>query len=279
MIYSPADKTVGHVKEAYYAVQNLFALVDSTVSPASGLTVSENHYKSVFKYGLDRGGLPMVVLWEDGDTPTNTVAMTAVDVTVGATFEHPLYVDLRTGEISGIDDADWSVSDGSTYFQRIPVYDSPVLIAEAAAVHSMDREARARNWQWQRFGDPDASEADWSADRDEDGKNNLFEAETGGDPARIDGALPAVFKAAGDSSVEFVLNDIRISPILLRRSFNLSSWDTITSYDSVADAWTGDASVVEERIDGERRVSVNDADAVGESRVFYKLNFLTDSLP
>lgn len=50
-------------------------------------------------------------------------------------FEDPVYVDLRTGDVYEIPDKDWN-REGTKYtFYNIPVYDSPVMIADRSVLY------------------------------------------------------------------------------------------------------------------------------------------------
>lgn len=93
---------------------------------------------SVFGYqqnaGRQKAGKKQVVtVWLDSRTPGNSFKTTPVDLTIqNGNFDIPVWVDLLTGHIYEIPKSYWSKS-GTTYtFKNIPVYDSPVLIADAS---------------------------------------------------------------------------------------------------------------------------------------------------
>jgi hypothetical protein len=72
-----------------------------------------------------------VTVWLNGDIPTNHFSLKPVDIEVNTgNFDKPVWVDLMTGHVYEIPDKLWSKR-GSTYtFKEVPVYDSPVLIAD-----------------------------------------------------------------------------------------------------------------------------------------------------
>ncbi|MDA3926088.1 MAG: hypothetical protein PF904_15440 [Kiritimatiellae bacterium] len=49
-------------------------------------------------------------------------------------FKNPVLVDLRNGKVFDISKKDWSVNGTSYKFENIPVYDSPVLIADRTLI-------------------------------------------------------------------------------------------------------------------------------------------------
>ena len=72
----------------------------------------------------------MVALWFRDDKPTDSDARTLVDLTFsGARFHEPVLVDLLTGEVRALPRAEVRSA-----FSQIPLYDSPILIAEKSAL-------------------------------------------------------------------------------------------------------------------------------------------------
>jgi hypothetical protein len=79
----------------------------------------------------------LLAIHADG-APTDVNTMTAVDATFGrGAFTEPVLVDLRTGQVRAIPSANWSRCAAGVAFRQIPLYDSPVLIAERATLPIM----------------------------------------------------------------------------------------------------------------------------------------------
>ena len=132
------DKTVDHVKEAYYAVQNIAALFDDTLTRIEDFDAtvtggSEKSTYSIFGYRAD-GGEPVVTLWRDSDPPGKRPEMEDVSVRIPGTFTDPVWIDLVSGEVYDIDDSLWKQEGDSCVFTRVPVHDAVVVIAERGAV-------------------------------------------------------------------------------------------------------------------------------------------------
>jgi len=131
------DRTVEYPKPAYYSVQNLAAVFDNRL-------VRTTHFRaeldrdlplSAYAYRHGPSGQSVVTLWLHDQIPTDDNRKTAVDLTFhGVAFTNPLYVDLRTGRVYAIPRDAWSTRDGRATFRQVPVYDSPVLIADQAAL-------------------------------------------------------------------------------------------------------------------------------------------------
>jgi hypothetical protein len=70
-------------------------------------------------------------VWVNGGIPTNRFDLKPVDIEVKTgNFDKPVWVDLMTGQVHEIPAKQWTKT-GNTYrFTGIPVYDSPILIAD-----------------------------------------------------------------------------------------------------------------------------------------------------
>jgi len=131
------DRTVEYPKPAYYAVQNLTAVFDRRVVRLTGFRpqAGTDLPLSAYAYRHEPSGGSIATIWLSGDVPVNDTRKTAIDLTFrGAAFSDPLYVDLRTGRAYAIPRDRWSAQDGVTTFHQVPVYDSPVLIADRATL-------------------------------------------------------------------------------------------------------------------------------------------------
>lgn len=132
------DRTVEYAKPAYYAVQNLTAIFDHRLVCQRDFVATggaEGKPMSIYAYRHEPSKHMIVTLWFNGNIPVDDNAKTPVDLTFrNASFAHPVYVDLRTGRVYEIPRDRWSSTGGVTTFKQIPVYDSPVLIADQATL-------------------------------------------------------------------------------------------------------------------------------------------------
>jgi hypothetical protein len=132
------DRTVDHPKEAYAAVQHLTAIFDDTVQRITefeGRVDDGVAAKEYALFGYRAPGGPIVTLWRSADTPGQKPDFEHVTVTLAkTTFKNPVWVDLRMGFVYAIDPAQMKNKDGATTIQRVPVYDSVILLAERDAI-------------------------------------------------------------------------------------------------------------------------------------------------
>ena len=135
------DKTVARPKAAYQAVQHLAAIFDDALQPVAPYPYETTTDSSlaVFAYADRATGQQVVTLWMDGTVPSDSALTEPTDLTFYAgQFEEPVWVDVRTGAVHAIP-ADAYTQRGSVYrFQGLPIYDSPVLIAERSLIPTKD---------------------------------------------------------------------------------------------------------------------------------------------
>jgi len=133
LLYSRDDQTVAYAKPAYYALQNLAAVFDSTLARIADYRYHSDCDKSlsVFGYALRSSQAQVVTLWFDDDVPSDSNEKTAVNLhLLDGNFRAPVYVDLREGKVYEVASENWQQEAIGCRFWNIPCYDSPVLIAE-----------------------------------------------------------------------------------------------------------------------------------------------------
>ncbi|MBD3375345.1 hypothetical protein GF406_09945 [candidate division KSB1 bacterium] len=132
LLYANPDKTVHHKKKSYHALQNMAAIFDNRLqriehypSQFQELPLSLFGYENKYSYNQ------IVTLWLHDQVPQESNEKIDIDLTLfEGRFDDPVYVDLLTGEVFDIPEKNWQKR-GTVYeFSDIPVYDSPVLIAE-----------------------------------------------------------------------------------------------------------------------------------------------------
>lgn len=135
---NPPDLTVDYVKPAYYAAQNIFTIFDGSLVHVKNFTCTAdaNTPLAAFAYKNKDTGAEIAVLWIKNDMPSDSNAKTPTDLSlVGLHLKNPVYVDLLTGKVYALP----KPRDNSS-FKQVPLYDSPILIAEKAAL-PLDTEA------------------------------------------------------------------------------------------------------------------------------------------
>lgn len=152
IIESDSLKRAVRPKMAYYAMQNVASVFDNKLVRIKDLhdthninaTVGANEVKyhtgtdrslAVYGYAHKTTQKQVFTIWMDEAIPTNTNRTKNINFTVlNANFTQPVYVDLLTGAIYEIPDDQLLKKGRNLTFKNLPVYDSPILIAERTVV-------------------------------------------------------------------------------------------------------------------------------------------------
>ncbi|MER7575839.1 hypothetical protein [Streptomyces sp. NPDC126514] len=136
LLQTNTDKSIRYAKPSYYAVQTVASVLAGTEPlPGYRWSATPDAPLTVQAFAKRDTGRQIVGVWSGTAKPSESTARTATDLTfTGGNFTDPVYVDVRTGAVHDIPAANWSVQ-GTTYtFKDIPVYDSPVLIADRSVI-------------------------------------------------------------------------------------------------------------------------------------------------
>lgn len=201
------DLTVAYAKPAYYAAQHVMTLFDASLVRLTNFTFQSDAAVPLRGYGYRQTGTghSLVTVWFSGNTPSDANALTLVNFTFApVAFHDPVWVDLREGVVRAIPAATWSKDGASCSFTNLPVYDSPVVIAERALIPL----ATPRQEWWRRhFSVPEQQDAAISgdeADPDGDGVGNFREYLFGMHPRLNDATgLPRAEICAGRLTLRF----------------------------------------------------------------------------
>ena len=102
-------KGVVYARPKYFACRNMFSFFDDGVKP--------------------------VGMWYSHRIPSDALVFDAVRLSVpGVAFRDPVWMDMITGRVFALDAKDFETRGGTTVFARLPLWDSPILLAERGQV-------------------------------------------------------------------------------------------------------------------------------------------------
>lgn len=115
-------------RPSYYAVQHMMSFFDDAVKPLGVLECDSDSPRKLTVAGFEKGG--------------TSVALDRVDGTVkGVSFKDPVYVEMITGKVYELDKSAWKSAGGNTSFTQLPVWDSPMMLAERDQVELRKEKA------------------------------------------------------------------------------------------------------------------------------------------
>lgn len=135
------DMTIARPKLAYFAAQRVFSIFDYTLKrvrefelvTAPSAPIFAMAYRKVKNALANEANI--VVMWLSNGPPKDEFEPVLVDLRLqNINFKKPALVDLLTGEVYEIPQDRWSNSEEGARFAKMPIYDSPTLIAEFGAI-------------------------------------------------------------------------------------------------------------------------------------------------
>ena len=159
LLRANAGKKVIAVKRAYYAVQNVVSVFDSDLKRVAEPAITNVDISVVYYEYRNRTGSPVYAFWSCGRPERVTASANpkerryttvyerpgdsfetrpTVFTTKGVAMKEPVWVDLLTGRVYAYPKDRMREVDGETFYFDVPVYDSPCLLAERAALSLMN---------------------------------------------------------------------------------------------------------------------------------------------
>jgi len=122
-------------RPAYYAVQHMMSFFDDAVKPVGVLEYESDSPRKLTVAGFEKARTSVALLWYSDQVPRDELAWEKVDVTVkGLVFKHPVYVEMITGKVYQLDESACKSAGGNTTLTQLPMWDSPMMLAERAQV-------------------------------------------------------------------------------------------------------------------------------------------------
>lgn len=125
------------VKMAYYAVQNVVSVFNDAVAliPDYPCEVACAKPTAVFGHQVRKTRQQMVVFWDKSNVPGNANDTAPATLKIeGGHFQHPVWVDVITGNVYEIPAEQMTGEAGTVTFEAIPVYDAPAFITDRDAL-------------------------------------------------------------------------------------------------------------------------------------------------
>lgn len=136
LIRCDSMKRAEKIKQSYYAVQNTISVFDQPLvrvkeAPSS---VSSSHAITSFEYQNAVSKAKMLVMWDGSQIPADTYQTQKAVVSIKESgFKNPVWVDLLSGRVYKISLDCWKKNGDIDMFE-VPVYDSPVIIADRTSL-------------------------------------------------------------------------------------------------------------------------------------------------
>lgn len=235
LLKADENLAVDHPKQSYFGVRNIASIFDDSLTRITNFSHTANTTSAVRVFGYQKSGSGRTIasIWfSGGNQPVDAINYAPVSFTLTpADITDPVWVDMRDGTVRSIPPAAWSRSGNTCTFTSVPVYDSPILIADRSAIPlttPMDA------WKDIHFTIPQQGDISISgnlADPDRDDSVNLLEYALGSDPKQNSStARPlSALNSAGQLTLSFQRT---ADPALLYQvlgSGDLDDWEEVWS--------------------------------------------------
>ena len=130
---------VTKVKSAYYTVQNVATLFDTTIEPARFEARVATGEKApglvIYTFRQKETGIPLLAFWNAENRPVNdnTIRCTTLKLP-GTVLQEPVWIDMVTGAIYAISPRIYLPYGKGALLENVPYYDAPVVITERKLV-------------------------------------------------------------------------------------------------------------------------------------------------
>jgi hypothetical protein len=124
-----------YLRPSYYAVQHMASFFDNKVESLGELEYESNSTRNITVAGFKKGEFPVILVWYKDQVPTDELKWDLARLEVkGVSFNDPVYVEMITGKVFEIPRSTFESKSGGTVFYDLPLWDSPVMIAERSSV-------------------------------------------------------------------------------------------------------------------------------------------------
>ena len=122
-------------RPSYYGVQHMAGFFDDAVKAVGELAHESNATRTVTVAGFEKAGTPVALVWFSDQIPSDELKWDPVDLTIrDVKFQDPVYVEMITGKVYELGKGKVKAEGGSSLFTQLPVWDSPMMIAERSQV-------------------------------------------------------------------------------------------------------------------------------------------------
>ena len=120
-------------RPSWYAMRNIYALFDDETLSQKHLMVAKAGRKLACNL-FTRYGESLRVYWFADKRPDDSLAFTPVDLDIPGKLNRPVWVELITGRVFEIPGTNIVWTKSGMKLRRVPMWDSPVLIASRGAI-------------------------------------------------------------------------------------------------------------------------------------------------
>jgi hypothetical protein len=122
-------------RPSYYGAQHMVSFFDDNVKSIGVLQNESNSARLLTVAGFKKEGTSVILIWYKDQIPCDDIKWDLVNISIkGANFFDPVYVDMISGKVYEIEKSTVKNKGNDLLLKKLPVWDSPVMIAERSQV-------------------------------------------------------------------------------------------------------------------------------------------------
>jgi hypothetical protein len=122
-------------RPVFYGVQHMAGFFDGTATSKGELQYQSDTSRKMTIAGFEKMNRPAVLIWYKDQIPSDDLKWDLVNLKIEKlNFNDPAYVEMITGKVYKIDRSNWKNEGDDTRLNKLPIWDSPIMIAERSLV-------------------------------------------------------------------------------------------------------------------------------------------------
>ena len=135
LIRSNALHEIVYKRPSYYGVQHMVCFFDDAVKSTGILEYNSRAYRKLTVAGFEKAETPVALVWYGDQIPGDEMKWDLISIMIKNTnFKDPVYVEIISGKVFEIDKSDWRNIGENVVFNKLPVWDSVMMLTEKSLV-------------------------------------------------------------------------------------------------------------------------------------------------
>lgn len=127
-------------RPSFYGVQHMVSFFDDSVIAQGELKYESNTNRKITIARFAKKKSSVVLIWYNDQIPSDDLKWDLVDLKIdNIYFADPVYVEMTSGKAYRIDISHFKDEEGCVRFNKLPIWDSPIMIAERSLIELADK--------------------------------------------------------------------------------------------------------------------------------------------
>ena len=135
LIRSNLLREIIYKRPSYYGVQNMTGFFNGQLKSLGELKYESTSSRKLTVAGMKMEKGKIAIIWYGDKVPSDDLKWDIIDLKIdGLSFKDPVYIEMITGKVFELDKKNWLGNNNNIALKNLPIWDSPVVIAERSLV-------------------------------------------------------------------------------------------------------------------------------------------------